>query len=428
MAYQAKPTLLSQTEVNITVSNLMRLSGDYRKYNEKLILHFDGEVKNIVRSILNVYESEAEHALLMIAKHCHEQAIKCDGTLHYERYLASRSPNLSFDQPCHEYSEVDTCLRYEYLLCGKEHLLENIHQNHNRTAEDRRDESMWAMLWNETLLNCPAPTLFSPFASSALASFDLHLSSTPRYLFRAFDPKSSGKSNENVVASPASENRTIYSRIDILSLHNDFATTILDWHLNPWKCRDDRSQNPDNLMSWTSSLLYAIQYALYRRYRYGCASEDIKICVIDTTKFPRGQFVHAKRLLEVYYQSVKRADMRNSYNTRLLMYIYQNGEYLSQGLLSHKGRSCLVTLAHLEKNGLCSIYPELADPRGHTKWAIRTIHLRRLWADQQATTYEEIQKALWLAKSCFQDFNELEIATILLSFKHRKLNCALSGK
>jgi hypothetical protein len=426
--YEASDTLSGQTKVDTAVSNLMGLSGNYRQYNQPLLSYFEEEIKNIAKNILDVSEDEEDCALL-IARNWHRQATECDGTLHCQRYIEACPPIVSaFDQLCLDMPRVDDLLNYGMAICGEEHFQEGICQDNIRAAEAGREEQMWILLWCEILRNCPGPVLFNPLASSSFSSFDFHLDEIPRYLFRTFDPKSSGKNNGDVVASPASENRTINSKIDILSLDDDFATTIVDWHLNPWKCRDDRSQNLDNFMSWTFSLLYAIQYALYRRHLYGCTSEDIKICVIDTEKFSRGQFVHAKRLLQAYYQFLRQADMRHSYDTRLLLYIYGNGEYLSQGVLNHKGRSCVTSLARLEENGLSSLYPELADPMGHRKWAIRTIHLRHLWEDQHVTTYEEIQMALSLAKSCFRNINELDIATMILTFKHRELRRAASGK
>jgi hypothetical protein len=154
--------------------------------------------------------------------------------------------------------------------------------------------------------------------------------------------------------------------------------SIVDRHMDLWGVKDYERQPRDNFMSWTSSLLYALQYARYRWYHFGCSSEEIKVCVVDAIKFTQRQFIHAKRFLQAYHKPLKRIYMRHSIGTRLLCYIYQNGEYLSQGFLKRRGRSCVTSLAKLEKTGLYSAYLELAIPEQHSKWAITTANLRKL--------------------------------------------------
>ena len=56
----------------------------------------------------------------------------------------------------------------------------------------------------------------------------------------------------------------------------------------------------DNLMSWTSSLLFAIQYAIFRARTGGRSYSDVWICAVDTTRFPTGQFASAMWLIENY--------------------------------------------------------------------------------------------------------------------------------
>ncbi|KAL5337975.1 hypothetical protein BJX70DRAFT_408916 [Aspergillus crustosus] len=117
---------------------------------------------------------------------------------------------------------------------------------------------------------------------------------------------------------------------------------------------------------------------------------------------------YRKRLLQAYYDLVKRVDMRQHFGTRLLVYIYQNGE----------NKSCTTSLARLEKSGLYSLYPEFGIQERH-----------KLWTKQQhLSTYKELEAALLLARACFVGFDVLDIAIIFLSFKRRKFKQVRSGK
>lgn len=56
-------------------------------------------------------------------------------------------------------------------------------------------------------------------------------------------------------------------------------------HLRWWGTLSD----PDNLVSWTSSLLFALQYVFYRHYssKDGSSLDTIDLCVVDTLLFLR---------------------------------------------------------------------------------------------------------------------------------------------
>lgn len=127
-------------------------------------------------------------------------------------------------------------------------------------------------------------------------------------------------------------------------------------------------------MSWTSSLLFAIQYAIWRCHKFGCDSADIKICVVDTRKFPHKQFAQDKWLLQVYRHVVAQVggETRKFSRFRLDDERYYNGEYLSQGSVNHVGRSCVVSLKTLKESGLYGLYPEFADTQGMDKACART--------------------------------------------------------
>lgn len=186
-------------------------------------------------------------------------------------------------------------------------------------------------------------------------------------------------------------------------------------------------------MSWTTSLLYAVQYAYYRRSRYGCSLDEIKICVVDVSMFPPGQFIRSCTLLQAYHGLGRSDGMQNLYSTRLLVYMYTFGEYLSQGHMIHhrycettqKPSSAVISMAGLQKNGILTLYPELADPKGHGVWALRTLQLRELWhgEDNEATSsIDELRAAANLATAWFKDFSDpLGLAIYFLSFRKRTL-------
>lgn len=106
----------------------------------------------------------------------------------------------------------------------------------------------------------------------------------PRYLLRTYVPSSNGLTHETVVEAPGSG--YVHGRVDLLRLPWDKAASMLWGHLK-WKNRRD-----DNLMSWTSSLFFAIQHGLHRHLEDHDHPEysDIRICIVDTRKFPRGTF------------------------------------------------------------------------------------------------------------------------------------------
>jgi hypothetical protein len=78
--------------------------------------------------------------------------------------------------------------------------------------------------------------------------------------------------------------------------------------------------------------------------------------------------------------------------------------------------------------GLCVLYPELDDPGGRNGWAKRVLALRSMWALPGSTTQYDIHLAVQLAKSCFQGMVTLDIALMILTFRHRSLEKGLEGR
>ncbi|KLU91271.1 hypothetical protein MAPG_09792 [Magnaporthiopsis poae ATCC 64411] len=128
-----------------------------------------------------------------------------------------------------------------------------------------------------------------------------------------------------------------------------------------------------NLVSWATSLLFALRFAFYRQPRDGTPLEDIKLCIINTKLFPAGVFV---RDLPQTLTSLSRR--RNEDYRRNGDYF---GEFLSQGALHLDGKSCIVSLADLVDRGLLRPHPALDRDHEHHRWANWVKQERCRWSD-----------------------------------------------
>ena len=177
-------------------------------------------------------------------------------------------------------------------------------------------------------LSDPEYVLFCPGGNKAWlrAKFD----DIPRYLFRVFTPRSCGTTNKSWTKSMDARYATKNSRVDIFAREDDEqVASMLNTHLR-W-----RKSSEDNLVSWTSSLLFALVYIfhLHANSQDASAFDDIFLCIIDTTKFPKAVFLPDMDLIETYYPLD--ADLKRMQNLRLSDYYF--GEYLSQGALKIEG-------------------------------------------------------------------------------------------
>jgi len=385
----------------------------------KFLSHFDTRIRNIIREVLG--SGKDQDALWRIAEECYKQVINPFGTLHTDHFFDP------IDESCLELPydpdfQSEEYYEHENRIQVDEAYAAMFREREERQVEARKKERQsWTDFWVGVLNKVPGgPTLFCPSPYSSARA--LKLEAVPRYLFRTFDRYSSGRNDESVMASAASiVGSQGSSRIDILELDRHTATKVLHMHLKG----QTFTKEPDNLMSWTSSLLFAIQYAIYKREFGGCSS-DIRICAVDTRKIPQGQFVQDISLLEAYYDTAEDVGdpTLNFFDFRLRHEDYYNGEYLSQGATNLEDRSCVASLDQLIQAGLFQLYPELEDPKGSRKWADAVLKLRRVWSEEQTTAEWEIHLALHVARKCFAQFESSNIAATLLAFKNR--NCSSS--
>lgn len=414
--------VLEDSAVKCLVSRLMSIHD--AQHLRKLLLHFESELERIVKK--GYKDAEWGQASLMkILEACHIEA--STGSLHVDNYFAPLY-EAACESPYDPDFESEACYDHESRLQVDEGYAEAESLRRQRRRDERKKNEMqthraWIEFWVQRLHICPdGPTLFWPYPVDNAVE---ELPVVPRYLFRAFDASSSGLSDEDVVASSASMYiKAKGSRCDLLSLKLEDRAEKLVAHLKK-PCFGDNNPT-DDLMSWSSSMLFVLQYAIWRcNISKGRRSPaDTYICVVDTAKFPRGQFARDTWLLQQCRGNQnEQPDVEDVIRLRQA---YDNGECLSQGLLVHRDRSAVTTLEDLIQAGLHKLYPELDDPNGTQRWTNRVRDLRSAWAQPRSTSYRELESASRIATTCFAGLPAREMAICLLTLKNRELKTGSS--
>jgi len=216
-------------------------------------------LRSIAQDVLNS-TSDDSNVLREILEMCYNQAFHTSGTLHSANYFIPLG-EASLEWPYDPDFESEEYYNHEDRLDTDDSYAETFRMQCERKLEkERQQEEEWIAFWVQALSKCPdGPTLFYPPASRRP---ECHLADVPRYLFRAFDHRSSGRNDHNVVASMESISVASWrSRVDLLSKTEKEATGMLHRHLNK-SCFEDEAA--DNLISWSSSLLFVIQCAVWR--------------------------------------------------------------------------------------------------------------------------------------------------------------------
>ncbi|KAF7118913.1 hypothetical protein CNMCM5793_008549 [Aspergillus hiratsukae] len=243
--------------------------------------------------------------------------------------------------------------------------------------------------------------------------------SRPRYLFLVHAPRSAGESSACSVRSPAALYDLPEQTHDIFALDRFDAAKSLRDHLY-WKC-DERC----NLVTWTTSLLFALHSGLHRHRKDDDDHEFEKIflLMIDTCDFP-------ERTL------IKDLGAVNAVNTHGLQQIgywegyltprseYSFGVYLSQGALDIEGRCVQVSFQTLIDLGLFELFPPLAAEAEWVKWVRWVIELREPFYRQEISisTADEVRIAVQLARDGFGGRWTFPAAAMLLALKPRANN------
>jgi hypothetical protein len=223
-------------------------------------------------------------------------------------------------------------------------------------------------------LSDPEYLLFCPSGDKAWlqGKFD----NIPRYLFRVFTPKSCGATDRSWTKSMDARRATGRSRVDIFARENNGQVArMLHRHLRWWEGFED------NFVSWTSSLLFALVYIfhLHANSRDGSAFDDIFLCIIDTTKFPKAVFLRDMDLIQVYLSFD--AGLEDFKDLRLKKDMYF-GEYLSQGALKIEGKCEIVSAQAMIDQGLYDLRREfeefaLWERCRSPPWAYPVVDLRK---------------------------------------------------
>jgi hypothetical protein len=222
-------------------------------------------------------------------------------------------------------------------------------------------------------LNVPPPTrIDSPQGDSQQGC-------VPRYLFRVYTQHSDGITTKDSVMSRDYVNRhhtaTITTNVSECVAPKDTARFI--WGHLRWKRLDS-----DNLMSWTNSLLFAIQYAFYRHAhpRDGSDFKDINIMVIDTAEYPEGTFIRDMDLINAYSTYSKDLEYFRQLRTEKSYHgeAFYFGEFLSQGALTISGRSKIVSAQSMIDARLLELRFLFGQSYENPKeeWAKRVLELR----------------------------------------------------
>jgi hypothetical protein len=211
----------------------------------------------------------------------------------------------------------------------------------------------------------------------------------PRFLFRVVCPRSEGHTDESWVHSKAATSDEPLSEKDIFDWDRTTAARTLNKHLRGW----DKGNQIDNFVSWTSSLLFALQYIYYRHWdpKGRSALDEIKLFVVDTAWFPDGTFVRDLDLIQEYYQWDTHRNPKNLKGLRSTRLGGQYfGEYLSQGSLMIEGECQAISADMLfAQNRLQRIQPEI---RHHTlaprdlqrpPWPSEVVRIRKdIWVNE----------------------------------------------
>ncbi|KAL9020640.1 MAG: hypothetical protein Q9185_002088 [Variospora sp. 1 TL-2023] len=270
-------------------------------------------------------------------------------------------------------------------------------------------------------LSEPDHLLFNPpdNNSSLKEAFD----NIPRYLFHVTTPKSDGTTNRTWVKSKDAKRGDPNSSTDVFARDSTSVANMLNRHLR-WCKRN----NVDNFVSWTSSLLFALQYIFYRRTLDSLDIQDIYLCIIDTLAFPRATFLKDMDLIDTYSaqdSALSRFRILREHPARRFQGYYYFGEYLSQGALKLDGNCSIVSARVIVDQGLFHLQSKLKESmlEAETGWADAVLRLRepfyQVAAKRQQATNDELEAAMNIAQVFGRRFR-LPMAANLLGLLPRQ--------
>lgn len=182
----------------------------------------------------------------------------------------------------------------------------------------------------------------------------------PRYLFRTYSDSSQG-----INACPRFLSQATVKGVQHSSLYDipkEEARFMIENHLL-W------GRESTEFISWTSSLLWALQYAVRKRAKW--KDQNITICVLDIVQAPVQQqqrIYPVPNLLCVYDIPSRGRDY------------YYHAEYLAHSIVEVSDKSLsVISFKALISAGLFELLPELDDKCGRVLLAKRVPQLRSLY-------------------------------------------------
>ncbi|KAK0263170.1 hypothetical protein LTR91_022655 [Friedmanniomyces endolithicus] len=358
---------------------------------KRLLLHFASQIESTVRNGLN-RDADDDTKFCRIFETCYTNSLSEGRNLHVENYFipleeaALESP-FDPDYESEQYYEHEDRLNLDPCY-AEAHYKRQERERESRNVHQRETSQEWIRSWMQSMTGCiEGPTLFWTTPRQG-GSDDFIV--PPHCLYREFDANSSGQSDDRVVMSTGYKYASPgYEQQDLLSLDRKEVSRPLYSHLNKSCFGGDST---DNLMSWSSPLLFVIQYAIWR-----CRQSGVKLCAVDTTKFPRGRVARDLWLIGKCHSSSE-GDRQMEEFVRLRKQFYDNGEYLSRV-------QSITVVARSDR------------------WTKRVEELRAIWIVPQTTSHEDLDLANKIAGLCFQDLDTVHLAIVHLSFRARQIRC-----
>ncbi|KAH7305570.1 hypothetical protein B0I35DRAFT_400300 [Stachybotrys elegans] len=225
----------------------------------------------------------------------------------------------------------------------------------------------------------------------------------PTYLFRVFTSNSAGTTDDGWVKSHEAAHKTAWSKRDIFDWDDDSrVASMVFQHL-----RYRSGEVDDNLVSWTSSLLYALHYMRILHHKHRVDWSDIKLLVIATTGLPRGVFVRDMDLIDAFAPHDSRLTDFGSLRRRkhpTLSGFYYFGEYISQGALKIMGKAQIVSAHDMLSAGLSRFSPDMINrvTIGTFEWSNEVIRQREGFCapmkERPLTSKAEIESAICVGR------------------------------
>lgn len=206
----------------------------------------------------------------------------------------------------------------------------------------------------------------------------------PRFLFRVYTPESYSQTSLNEIIPQSYTHNVDRAEQNIFTQDRRDAARILNVQFRWWP---HHGESECNLVCWTSSLLFALQYGLQLARRNNPGEyklSQITLLIVDTRNIPNGAFVKDLDLLKVFSEYSNpnlKLNLANLETMRLGSRGYYFGEYLSQGRLYLKDRCAQATMQDLIDNGLFELLPKLKNEDSWDQWANRVLQLRKPFSE-----------------------------------------------